>query len=124
LAWVGVASILLLSLGVGNMLAIYAPYRVPAKRQDPFATRAGGRGCIGFVAGLVGYVATSILAAPLAAGLVLPLALGAPAWYWLTVPLALVYAAWVYRALLGWAAERVLSREPEIIAAVGPAAAE
>ena len=119
LAWVGAACALLLSLGIGNFLSIFAPYRLPARRQNPFATRAGGRGCVGFLVSLAGYLATSVLALPLGAALLLPLALRAAAWYWLTVPVAVGYAGWLYRALLGWAARRVQAREPEIIQAVG-----
>lgn len=124
-ALVGIGGTLLLALGIGNFLSIYAPYRVTrGKRRNPLSAGAGGPGCMGLVLSLAGDAATMVLAIPLGAALVLPTAFHAAVWYWLTAPAAAAYAWWVYRGLLGAAAARLPKREPEIIQAVGPAAGD
>jgi ABC-2 type transport system permease protein len=120
LALLCTGSALLLSLSIGNLLSIYVPYRLPTKRQNPFAMRGGGQGCVGFLLLIVGWLAAAILALPLAAALTLPRALHRPMWYWLALPAAVGYAWWTYRFLLSLAAEHLERREPEIIEAVGP----
>lgn len=124
LALLGTATVLALALAVGNFLSIYAPYRLPTRRKNPLASASYGPGCLGFILVFVGYVAVAVLAIPMAAALGLPMMLHAPLWYAVGAPAAAAYAWWMYRMLLDAAAARLLTREPEIIEAVGAAAGE
>lgn len=124
LALVATATVLALSLAVGNLVSIYGPYRLPSKRKNPLASASRGPGCLGFVLMFVGYLAVAVLAIPLGAALGLPMLLHAPLWYALAAPAAGAYAWWIYRVLLDAAAARLLAREPEIAEAVGAAAGE
>jgi len=123
LALVFAGGALALSLGVGNLLSIYAPYRLPSKLRNPIGTHAGP-GCAGLVLSAAGFLVSAVLALPLAAALVLPMMFDAWPWYVITIPAGLGYAWVVYRALLGLAAQRLQAREPEIIEAVGSASGE
>jgi len=114
---------LAISIGIANFLSIYAPYRLPSKRQNPFSSQRGP-GCVGMLLNVAGVIVSQIISAPLAAAVVLPMVFHAPAWYALAIPAGLIYAWGVYRAMLSLAAERVAAREPEIIEAVGSAAGE
>jgi ABC-2 type transport system permease protein len=123
LAVVYAAGALAVSIGIGNFLSIYAPYRLPSKRQNPFSSQRGP-GCIGMLLNVAGVIVSQIISVPLAAAVVLPLVFHAPVWYGLAIPAGLIYAWGIYRAMLSLAAERMAAREPEIIEALGASGGE
>jgi ABC-2 type transport system permease protein len=107
-------------LGVGALVSVYAPFRVP-DTGSPFANRNAntGQGC---VVGLVAFVAMlvdALFLVPVAVAVVVlhgdgPVALAA------AIGAGALWSLGVWWVALGLAARRVAGREPELLVALAP----
>jgi ABC-2 type transport system permease protein len=113
---VGVAATLaavLVTLGVGNAVAVLLPGRMPEGMRATYSADAGcARGLLQFGAFLLVWT----LIAPIGAAIGLPTAFNQPALLLIGLPLALTYAVALYALSLRLVAPLLQARQPEILA--------
>jgi ABC-2 type transport system permease protein len=113
---VGVAATLaavLVTLGVGNAVAIFLPGRMPEGMRATYSADAGcARGLLQFGA----FMLVWTLIAPIGAAIGLPTAFNQPALLLFGLPLALAYAVALYVLSLRLVAPLLEARQPEILA--------
>jgi hypothetical protein len=113
-------------LAAGNLVSIRLPHRMLVRGQrwqrgGAAAAGGDGGGCAYAFLYMIAYFITGIAVLPILAALILPAFASAPAlWYAMSIPLAAVYSGGLYVILLGVAESWMMSREPEIAAAVIP----
>lgn len=122
----GVVIALPVLLAAGNLVSIRLPHRMLVRGQRwqrGGAASVGGdsSGCAYAFLYMLAMLVTGFAVAPIIAAVVLPSFSSSPlTWYLVAVPLACAYSAALYAILLGVAESWLLSREPEIAAAVMP----
>ena len=108
-----------ITLGSGNISSVYFPRYQRNIGQRGYVASGGqaqSGGCLNQLMSLVMLLTTVILLTPAALGIALPFFLDAQ-WLWLvTMPLSLVYGAGLYLVFTNLAAQRMLAKEPEILA--------
>lgn len=112
-------------LAAGNLVSIRLPHRmlVRGQRWQRGGASVGGdsSGCAYAFLYLIAYMITAVAVAPVALALILPMFSSTPAfWYVISLPSSAVYSVVLYVILLGVAEGWLMSREPEIAAAVIP----
>ncbi|MDE2127721.1 MAG: hypothetical protein KGJ62_14150 [Armatimonadetes bacterium] len=106
---------LVLTIGVGNITSVLAPYRVQL-RNARLRGAAGARGCTYSLVYFGVFLAVGILALPLDAAVFVPGLLVGAQWYALSIPLAVLYALAMYAVTLTIAERLLNGREPDILA--------
>jgi hypothetical protein len=121
----GVVIALPILLAAGNLVSIRLPHRmlVRGQRWQRGGASIGGdsSGCAyAFLYGLA-FLVTGIAVSPVLLALILPSFSSTPSlWYLIALPASAVYSVALYVILIGVAEGWLMSREPEIAAAVMP----
>jgi ABC-2 type transport system permease protein len=103
----------LVTLAVGNVVAVLLPGRMPEGLRATYSVDAGcARGLLQFGA----FLAAWVLIAPVGAATALPVLIGHPTLYVVALPLALAYATALYSVTLRVIGPQLLARQPEIVA--------
>ncbi len=112
-------ALLLATLATGNVLAVTVPRPVHDRMRRP-NSNSGAEGCAQAMLALIAFLAQLVVIAPAAAAIAVPLVTESQEWLIVTLPLALLYGAAVYVLGLAWAARRLATRLPEILARCAP----
>jgi hypothetical protein len=106
-------------LALANIASVRFPVQVPDSR-NPFASNAGGQGCVTSLILASCALAQNILLIPVAVGGLLVAALG-PAWFLVVAPLCLVYGGILWWGGLRMATSYGTAHQAEILARINPA---
>jgi len=109
--------VLALSLGVADVVSVRFAYPLPDDASNLWAVQGTGQGCLVGVVQMLAFAAQGVLLLPLAALVVVGLALWPPALV-LVCPLAVVYGAWLWRVGLGLGANWLGGHQPELLVAL------
>lgn len=107
------------TLGCGNMVAVFFPRYQPAVGRRSFVgsgSQVQSGGCLNALMSLGGVIATVVLLVPVALGIGIPFFLNLPMIWLISMPLCLLYGLVIYMVLTNLAAKRMLATEPEILA--------
>jgi ABC-2 type transport system permease protein len=109
--------VLALSLGVADVVSVRFAYPLPDDASNLWAVQGTGQGCLVGVVQMLAFAAQGVLLLPLAALVVVGLALWTPALV-LVCPLAVAYGAWLWRVGLGLGANWLGGHQPELLVAL------
>ncbi len=115
-ALVVVVATLALATAVDNFLSILFPVALPAPGRNAYGRAGGGaRGLTGVLLNFAALLLVLALSAPFVFLAWLPTLLDRPWLGFVSLPLSLLGALAAYGLLLGWAAEVLTRREPELL---------
>ncbi len=105
-------------LAVANVVSVRFPQRLP-ESKSPFATRAGGQGCVTSLVFFVAMAVQGMLLAPVAIATAVCAAV-APVALIVVAPLCAAYGYALWRAGVGIAERSAWWRQPEMLLAIDP----
>jgi hypothetical protein len=114
-----VAAILVL-MGCGNLTSVFVPMRVRRMRVGQGSFSSSENGCLRSLIMMAASFATFALLIPVAAALIIPLALSHSEWLGFTLPASVLYGLVFYELSTRLAASQLLRRAPDILKATVP----
>lgn len=120
LALIGGLAALLAMLGLGNITSVLFPFRSRQMRMGDSGSFASENGCLRSVVSMSTLFAAVVLLIPVAAAVLMPLAINKETWLIYTLPSALIYGIVLHQAPTRIIAPVFLRRGPEILHATVP----